>query len=81
MVITWDLRVLYGSRNNQQILALHSIKRLAFMTEVESVYCAVRTESLYITNNRSFVFEKLNNNHVLDFKLSACSECCMPSSG
>ena len=27
--------------------ALHNIKRLVFITEVESVYCAVRTESLY----------------------------------
>ena len=27
--------------------ALYIINRLAFITEVESVYCAVRTESLY----------------------------------
>jgi hypothetical protein len=27
--------------------ALHNIKRLAFITEVESVYCAVRAKSLY----------------------------------
>jgi len=26
--------------------ALHSIKRLVFITAVESVYCALRTESL-----------------------------------
>jgi len=30
--------------------ALQSIKRLFFITKVESVYCAVRTESLYNTN-------------------------------
>jgi len=29
--------------------ALQNIKRLVFITEVESVYCAVRTESLYNT--------------------------------
>jgi len=29
--------------------ALHSIKRPVFITEVESVYSAVRTESLYNT--------------------------------
>jgi hypothetical protein len=29
--------------------ALHNIKRLVFITEVESVYCAVCTESLYNT--------------------------------
>ena len=30
--------------------ALHNIKRLVFKTEVESVYCAVRTESVYNTD-------------------------------
>jgi hypothetical protein len=30
--------------------ALQNIKRLVFITEVESVYCAVRTESLYKTD-------------------------------
>jgi hypothetical protein len=30
--------------------ALYSIKRLVFMTEVESVYSVVRTESLYKTD-------------------------------
>jgi hypothetical protein len=29
--------------------ALQNIKILVFITEVESVYCAVRTESLYNT--------------------------------
>jgi hypothetical protein len=30
--------------------SLQNIKRLVFITEVESVYCAVRTESLYDTD-------------------------------
>jgi hypothetical protein len=30
--------------------ALYNIKRLVFVTEVESVYCAVRAESLYKTD-------------------------------
>jgi hypothetical protein len=30
--------------------ALHYIKRLAFISKVDSVYCAVRTESLYNTD-------------------------------
>jgi len=30
--------------------ALYIIKRLAFITEVESVYCAVGTESLFNTD-------------------------------
>jgi hypothetical protein len=34
-----------------------NIKRLVFITEVESVYSAVRTESLYKTG---FVFKGLN---------------------
>jgi len=29
---------------------LHNIKRMVFITDVESVYCAVRTESLYNTD-------------------------------
>jgi len=30
--------------------ALHNIKRLVFITKVDSVYCAVRTESFYNTD-------------------------------
>jgi hypothetical protein len=41
------LSVLYASQNRQEVLALHSIKRLVFVTEAESVYSAVRTECLY----------------------------------
>jgi hypothetical protein len=43
------LCVLYGSQNKQQLLPYKNIKRLVFITEVESVYSAVRTESLYKT--------------------------------
>jgi hypothetical protein len=39
--------------------ALHSIKRLVFITVVESVYSAVRTESLYDTDRLCFVFKGL----------------------
>ena len=38
--------------------ALHNIKRLIFITEVESVYCTVRTESLY--NTDTFRLLKVN---------------------
>ena len=38
--------------------ALQNIKRSVFVTEVESVYCAVRTESLYITD--TFRLYKVN---------------------
>jgi len=30
--------------------ALHIIKRLFFITQVENIYCAVRTESVYNTD-------------------------------
>jgi hypothetical protein len=35
------------SEKKTATFALHNINRLVFITEVESVYCAVRTESLY----------------------------------
>jgi len=35
-------------------VVLHNIKRLVFITETESVYCAVRTESL--CNTDTFLF-------------------------
>jgi len=34
--------------------ALYNIKTLVFIPEVESVYCAVRTESLYNTDKFRF---------------------------
>jgi hypothetical protein len=44
IVITWTLCVFMEQTAN---FALQNIKILVFITEVESVYCAVRTESLY----------------------------------
>ena len=41
--------------------ALHAFSRLVFTTEVESVYCAVRTESLY---NIRFVLKGLISTYV-----------------
>jgi hypothetical protein len=49
-MLTLHLCVLYGCQNKQRHLALHSINRLVFITQVESVYTAVRTESLYKTD-------------------------------
>jgi hypothetical protein len=45
-MLTFYLCVLYGSQTTT--IFLH--KRLAFITEVEIVYCEVRTESLYKTD-------------------------------
>jgi hypothetical protein len=41
------------------IISLYSINWLAFITETECVYCAVRTGCLYIKQIR-FVFKGLN---------------------
>jgi len=49
-MITRNLYVVYGSRNKQKILPYAILKDWFFITEVESVYCAVRTESLYDTD-------------------------------
>ena len=37
--------------------ALQNIKRLLFINDVESVYCAVRTESLYNTQDSTLKVE------------------------
>jgi hypothetical protein len=48
MVLTFHLCVLCGSQNKQQLLPYKTLRH--FITEVESVYSAVRTESLYKTD-------------------------------
>jgi hypothetical protein len=50
MVPTLRLCVLYGFQNKQQLLPYKTLKRLVFKTEVENVYSAVCTESLYKTH-------------------------------
>jgi hypothetical protein len=47
MPLTLRLCVLYGSQNKQRLLPYTTLKDCPFITEVESVYSAVRTESLY----------------------------------
>jgi len=49
MVITLHLYVMCGSQN-KLTFAFYTINRLVLITEVEIVYCAVRTESLYNTD-------------------------------
>ena len=48
--------------------ALYIINRLDFITEMESVYCAVRTESLYMTN----MLRNLKVKHAQSKCLSVC---------
>jgi hypothetical protein len=50
VVSTLRLCVLYGSQNKQQLLPYKTLRDLFFITEVECVYSAVRTESLYTTD-------------------------------
>jgi len=49
MVITLHLCVLYGSQKTVTLF-LYAINRLGFITELESVYSSVRTDSLYNTD-------------------------------
>jgi hypothetical protein len=55
-VPTLRLCVLYGSQNKQQLLPYKTLRDWVFTTEVESVYSAVRTQSLY---KEHFVFKGL----------------------
>jgi hypothetical protein len=50
MLFTLYLCVLYDSQKKQCLFVLYIINRLVFITEVERVYCAVRTKSLYKTD-------------------------------
>ena len=45
MVLTLYLCVVYGYQNKQRLLLYTTLTDLFCITEVESVYCAVRTES------------------------------------
>jgi len=47
MVFTLCLCVLYGSQNKQRLLPYTALTDWFCITEVESVYCAVRAETLY----------------------------------
>jgi len=47
IVIIWNVCVLYGYRKKTANFTLCNARRLVVITEVESVYSAVRTESLY----------------------------------
>jgi len=57
MVITLHLYVCMNLKADSKF-ALYVINRLIFITEVESVYSAVRTDSLY--NAENFVLKGLN---------------------
>ena len=51
---TWyslRLCVVYGPQNNRQLLLNTTLTDWFCITELESVYCAVRTGSLYTTNS------------------------------
>jgi hypothetical protein len=50
VVLSQHLYVLYGRQNKQQLLPYTALTDWFCITEVESVYSAVRTESLYKTD-------------------------------
>ena len=53
MVLTLLLCVEYGSQNKQRLVGYTAQTECFCITEAESVYCAVRTESLYKRDNVS----------------------------
>jgi len=53
MVLTLRLFGLYGSYSRQQLLPYTTLADWFCISEVESVYCAVQTESLYKTDTFS----------------------------
>ena len=57
MVLTLRLCVLYGSQNKRRLLPYTTLTHWFCTAEVESVYCAVRTESF--TKQSSSVFKEL----------------------
>jgi hypothetical protein len=50
MLLTCPLCVLYGPQNKQQLLPYTILRDWFCVTEVDSVYCAVRTEFLHKTD-------------------------------
>jgi hypothetical protein len=58
MVLTLRLCVLYGSQNKQRLLPYTGLADWFGITEVESVYSAVRTESLYTTDLLTYSMEQ-----------------------
>jgi hypothetical protein len=50
MVLTLHLCVLFGCQNKQRPLPYTALTDWFYITEVESVYSAVRTEFLYKTD-------------------------------
>jgi len=50
---TMHVYVLYGSQNKQRFFSVRDINLLVFITEAQSVYCAVRTGYLNQTDTVS----------------------------
>ena len=58
MVVTLPFCILYGSQEKSATFFLYNIQRMDFKSEAESVYSAVRTESLY--NTDTFRLQKVD---------------------
>ena len=72
MVLTLCLCVLYGSQNKQRLLPYTSLADWFCIIEVESVYSAVRTESLYEKTCIILPLKELRLFHVYVFFVLSC---------
>jgi len=53
-VLALGLCVVYGSQNKEQLVTCTTLSEWVFITQVDSVYCSVGSESLYITDYVSY---------------------------
>jgi hypothetical protein len=72
VLLTLRVCVLYGSQNKQRLLPYTALGDWFCITDVDSVYCAVRTELLYKTETSMLQRVKLDHNvKVCRYKLVA----------
>jgi len=70
MLLALLLCLLYGSQNKQRHLPYTELADWFCETEVESVYCALRTESLYETD--TFNLYRVNRSYLQYHVVRAC---------
>jgi len=66
MLLTLHMSILYGSQNKQRLSLSTALGDWFCITEVDSVYCAVRTESLHVTD--TFQLQRVK----IDHKVKVC---------
>ena len=73
-VLTLRLCVSYRSQNKQRILPYRSLRDRFCTTDVESVYCAVRSESLHKTDTFCLQRVKINFSIIMQYMLIQSKE-------